>query len=105
MALSPLMQETALTACCLRGEELLAAATMIGDQADFHVWRQKRNDWVAVTAAAIASSTNGEAARTFLDAAHMPRPLAGWQQAIPAEADGIREALSVVEKLADRPEG
>ncbi len=76
------------------GERLVRAASLVGDQEDFHVWRQRRNAWVGATAKLLAAT--GGHVESFREAASVSHPLSHWHQALEAELQAIRDAIDLL---------
>jgi hypothetical protein len=88
--------DSVLTGLVASGERLIEAATMIGDQEDFHVWRQQRNAWSRGVAYALARDDVSGRAEQFKAFPWVERPLAGWRAALPGEVQAVRDAVAAL---------
>lgn len=79
-----------------RGEQLVGSASLVGDQDDFHIWRQKRNAWVRDAANALTTSHGDEHAEQLRAAARAAIPLSHWHAALDAEVEAARAAVEAV---------
>ncbi len=87
-----------------QGEHLVSRAAMIGDQDDFHIWRQHRNAWVRGAAFALASKPDGgRAAEEFRAAARVPKRLTDWRLGLPVEVEAARDAIETLRLWSRRP--
>jgi hypothetical protein len=83
-----------------RGERLARAASMVGDQDDFHVWRDNRNAWVDATLLDLKDGRSPVEARTFLAAVSATHPGSGWQLTLPEKLASVEQGVTVLRTLA-----
>jgi hypothetical protein len=84
-------------------DRLAHAGTMVGDQHDFHIWRQRRNSWIADTFEALLAMAMDDVAAAFRAAATARRPLVGWEAALPAEIAAVEDAARILAALPAIP--
>ncbi len=73
------------------GERLIRAASVVGDQEDFHVWRQRRNAWVSATSKLLAAT--GAHVEGFRVSASVAHPQSHWHAALDAEVQAVSNAV------------
>jgi hypothetical protein len=82
------------------GQQILIAASMVGDSDDFGVWSARCRRWTRDVGESLVSLYGEEGAATFQRAtatANEPKP---WQETLGCEAERIEQVLAMLTALS-----
>lgn len=88
-----LTDDSKLASCLARGEKLANASSLVGDQDDFHAWRNQRNEWIATVTASLIAVGKSDEAEDFRREATVRQPFSHWHFALDAEVNAVCAAL------------
>jgi hypothetical protein len=83
------------------GEDLAAAARMVGDVEDFSMWRSTRQRWTRETAQALRQASLDDALARFERVTKAPSGGGVWADDLPRELGRVQEGLRLLRSLAD----
>jgi hypothetical protein len=86
---------------CSRGEYVLHAARMVGDEDDYAVWRMSRLAWREEVATVLVDGFPEDARVKFLTACASPEHGGGWKRVYEAELRTVNQGLALLSNLAD----
>jgi hypothetical protein len=93
MSTEALIDGSKLAHCLSQGERLANASSLVGDQDDFHAWRQQRNEWIAAVGASLIEAGMGQEVEDFRCEATVRQPFSHWHFALDAEVNAVCGAL------------
>jgi hypothetical protein len=102
---------TSSTACFVlagrvhSGEELVAAARIVGDHNDYDVWQRRHADWIKETCEALVLVFGGPGSEDeFRQRASVSPQPDSWQQDLSLQVEHSRSALDLVYSLLEKIE-
>lgn len=98
----PIAAASLLSSRVATGEELVAAARMVGDVSDFDIWIRRRTYWIEETSELLLRLYGEQGPLTeFRDALVAPSMPAGWKVDLPIQAEQTQTALDRVRALLE----